>query len=92
MQKISHPTTKNIYFWALISAFGLVLMNIAATMDVTAPFKSASLLLLLIVLGYGLIKTLCGIIFNGLYADGGVLSVLLLEVCFFGLCLSAALL
>ncbi|MGP4115638.1 hypothetical protein ACS4N0_00545 [Levilactobacillus zymae] len=43
MQKISHPTTKNIYFWALISAFGLVLMNIAATMDVTAPFKSASL-------------------------------------------------
>lgn len=82
------PTTRTIYLWGLASVFCLVLTVIPSIITVTASIEQTYLLGTVVVFGITLVLSLCGLLFNRLYADGGVWSVALLTAAFFGLFLA----
>lgn len=83
MQKVLHPTSKNVYLWALTGIACLVLMAVPSIMQVSERVEFLFLVSFVLIIGYSFFKAMCGIIFNKLYQDGGILSVALLEGCFF---------
>ena len=91
MQKFFHPSATNIYLWALVSFFCLVLMVTPNVIQLNDTIEYRFLIGFTFISGYSLFKSLCGILFNKLYIEGGVLSVALLESCFFALFLLMAL-
>lgn len=83
MKKIISPTKKTIYLWGLACFFCLVMMVILIIIQVNTNIEYSFLLLTTIIFGISLLHSVCGLIFNRFYDDGGILSTAFLEACFF---------
>ena len=83
MKKIISPTKRTIYLWGLACFFCLVMMVIPSIIQVNTNIEYSLLLLTTIVFGISLLHSICGLIFNRFFDDGGILSTAFLETCFF---------
>ncbi|WP_283679364.1 hypothetical protein [Lentilactobacillus sp. Marseille-Q4993] len=87
MKKILHPTTNNIYIWGLLDCLCLASIAILGPLKIIGNgqngiISKTILYTYLLIFLISIFKSIAGIVFNQKYTDGGILSVVFLELCF----------
>ncbi|MDH5104833.1 hypothetical protein OQI89_03085 [Lentilactobacillus diolivorans] len=82
MDKLIHPTSKNIYLWGLVDAFCLFSFVLYGAFYISNSIVHVIFGVYTLIFLYSLFKAASGLIFNKFYDDGGILSITFIEVCF----------